>query len=158
MTSNDDVVMDMKESTSCPQVVPRRQSPSCTHSKVDCSDCSSETPAADVGKFVQTRKLNISRQKQQVSRWAMTGIQCKKSRYKAHLHIKSFRIYTSSHATIDMAIDHQIILMQIRLAWTAAWQSNPNMWEEHPEQFASLCREVLKANGTSESEMGLKAF
>jgi hypothetical protein len=57
-----------------------------------------------------------------------------------------------------MAIDHQLILMQIRLAWTAAWQSNPNMWEDRPEFFAFLCKQVLEANGTSGSEMGLKAF
>merc|ERR1719389_1002538 len=32
------------------------------------------------------------------------------------------------------------------------------MWEDHPEQFASVCKNILVANGTSESELGIKAF
>jgi len=131
-----------------------RQSPplAFAFSRIGCTSRSSQMHTAGTP-FVQTRNFNVARWKQQ-----MTGIQCKRGRYKAHLHIKSFRIYTNSHATIEMALDHQIILMQIRSAWLGAWQSDPNMWEEHPEQFAALCRQVLEANGTSEGDMGLKAF
>lgn len=123
--------------------------------QIGCTHGSSLTHTADTRPFIQTRKFSPAQQK---GCSAMTGIQCKKSRYKAHLHIKSFRIYTKSHSTIDMAIDHQIILMQIRLAWTSAWQSNSHLWEDCPEQYACLCEQVLKANGTSQSELGLKAF
>lgn len=154
-TSDDHTVVDTNESNQTP-----RKPPLSALSQNSCTDCSGRAGdhAADTGNFVQTRNLKFAQWKQQVPASAMTGIQCKKARYKAHLHIKSFRIYTDSHAKIEDAIDHQIILMQIRLAWTAAWQSNPYFWEDHPEQAASLCNQVLQANGTSESEMGLKAF
>jgi len=153
-----DVVRGMRESEVCLQATQRRSQ--AVTSLKSSTDWFGEASAADVGSFVQTCRSNVARREQKVAGagLAMTGIQCKKSRYKAHLHIKSFRIYTNSHATIDMAIDHQIILMQIRLAWTAAWQANPNMWEDDPEQFAALCQKVLKAHGTSQNEMGLKAF
>jgi len=82
----------------------------------------------------------------------------KLSSYKAHLHIKSLRIYTKSHSAIEMAIDHQIILMQIRLAWMAAWKVNADIWEENPEKLASVYKHVLATNSTSESKLGLKAF
>jgi hypothetical protein len=106
--------------------------------------------------------LNVSRLKQDVSKSAIPKIQrdprYKNSKYKAHLHIKSLRIYAKSHTAIDAAINDQLVLMQIRLAWMAAWQADAAIWEEHPEYFASLCNDVLVANKTSQSEMGIKAF
>lgn len=118
---------------------------------------------ADIGRSVQkTCNFDIARRKQARSASATTGIQrdrrYKRSSYKAQLHIKSLRIYTKGHASIESAIDHQIILMQIRLAWMEAWQSNAHIWEEHPHQLASLYKHVLLAKGTSENELGLKAF
>eukprot|EP00746_Dinoflagellata_sp_MGD_P125553 gnl/MRDRNA2_/MRDRNA2_60322_c0_seq1.p1 gnl/MRDRNA2_/MRDRNA2_60322_c0~~gnl/MRDRNA2_/MRDRNA2_60322_c0_seq1.p1 ORF type:complete len:547 (+),score=123.24 gnl/MRDRNA2_/MRDRNA2_60322_c0_seq1:294-1934(+) len=154
--SKHNVVMGMKQSEVCQRAT--RHKVQSFASLKSSTHCFGEASAEDGGPLAQTRISNVARQKQKVAGSAMTGIQCKKSRYKAHLHIKSFRIYTNSHATIDMAIDHQIILMQIRLAWTAAWQANPSMWEDDPEQFAILCQQVLKVHNTSQNEMGLKAF
>jgi curved DNA-binding protein CbpA len=156
-TCSIDIATNMKQSGACQPGLRNRLSSSALP-RFSCMNPCRQAPAADIRHFAQPRHLEIDQHKQHRAGGAMTGIQCKKSRYKAHLHIKSFRIYTNSHATIDMAIDHQIILMQIRLAWTAAWQANPALWEDRPEQFADLCTEVLKANGTSQSEMGLKAF
>jgi len=112
--------------------------------------------------FPEACNFKLAPRKQPASAASMTGIQSdpryKRSRYKAHLHIKSIRMYTNSHPTIEMAIDHQIILMQIRVAWMAVWQLNANTWMERPDEFAAVCKNILTVNGTSESELGLKAF
>eukprot|EP00746_Dinoflagellata_sp_MGD_P125232 gnl/MRDRNA2_/MRDRNA2_59959_c0_seq2.p1 gnl/MRDRNA2_/MRDRNA2_59959_c0~~gnl/MRDRNA2_/MRDRNA2_59959_c0_seq2.p1 ORF type:complete len:624 (+),score=135.72 gnl/MRDRNA2_/MRDRNA2_59959_c0_seq2:194-2065(+) len=106
--------------------------------------------------------FSVSQFKQDISASAIPKIQrdprYKTSKYKAQLHIKSLRIYTKSHTAIDLAINDQIVLMQMRLAWIAAWQESAEIWQEHPEYFMSLCTDVLAANGTSESEIGIKAF
>merc|ERR1712107_249091 len=110
------------------------------------------TQVTDSEPFAKTRNFNIARRKQKVSASATTGIQrdtrYKQSSYKAHLHMKSLRIYTKSHASIETAVDHQIILMQIRSAWMEAWHANVDVWEEQPERLVSLCKDVLLTNRT----------
>lgn len=135
---------------------------SCTESESESESTAAHAEVACGRRFDLPSRADISQWKQEVATSAMPKIQrdprYKNSKYKAQLHIKSLRIYSKSRTTIDSAIDDQIILMQIRLAWMTAWRASADMWEQHPQRFASLLEGVVAANGTSGSEMGIKAF
>lgn len=135
---------------------------SCTESESESESTAAHAEVACGRHFDLPSHADISQWKQEVATSAMPKIQrdprYKNSKYKAQLHIKSLRIYSKSRTIIDSAIDYQIILMQIRLAWMTAWRASADMWEQHPQRFASLLEGVIAANGTSGSEMGIKAF
>lgn len=105
------------------------------------------------------RAYEVVRQRMSVS--GVTGIQTDKrkpgSKYKAHMNIKSLRLYTNGNAKIEVAIEHYIILVQIREALLVAVAEDPGKWEK-PEEIDCICSQVLRENSTSAVEIGLTAF
>lgn len=77
--------------------------------------------------------------------------------YKAHLHIKALRFYTIAHPNLEVALDRQMILMQLRQALVAANNTHSCLWEDAHATY-QICMEVLNANRTSEIDMGLCSY
>jgi len=77
--------------------------------------------------------------------------------YKAHLHIKALRFYTLAHPNLEVALDRQMILMQLRQALVAATKTHSCLWEDAHATY-QICMEVLNANRTSEIDMGLCSY
>lgn len=77
--------------------------------------------------------------------------------YKAHVHIKALRFYTHGHPNLEVALDRQMILVQLRQALSSAGLKKPHLWED-AHAAHQICIEILKANETSESEMGLSSY
>merc|ERR1719199_621567 len=78
-------------------------------------------------------------------------------RYKAHMHIKAPRFYTHGHADLAMALERQMVLVQLRQALSAASAEDPLFWDSS-ESAHQICLAVLRANCTSEDDLGLSAF
>jgi len=74
--------------------------------------------------------------------------------YQAQLHIRHLRIYTRCEVQIETAIQHQMVLIQVRHAIERA---GDKIWEE-PERFSELFKQVLLAYSTSEERIGLGVF
>lgn len=79
------------------------------------------------------------------------------STYKAHVHIKALRFYTRGQPRLEVALERQIVLVQIRQALAAASAENPFLWEDAAET-CQICEAVLRANATSEEDLGLSAY
>lgn len=77
--------------------------------------------------------------------------------YKAHVHIKALRFYTRGHAQFEVALERQIVLVQLRNALAAAAAEDPLLWEDAAETHR-VCAAVLRANATSEKDLGLSAY
>jgi hypothetical protein len=80
-----------------------------------------------------------------------------KPTYKAQMHIKALRFYATGQANLEVALDRQMILMQLRQALLAASTGNPCLWED-AHATHQICIEVLHANNTSEIDMGLSSY
>jgi hypothetical protein len=76
--------------------------------------------------------------------------------YKAHLHIKALRFYTLAHPNLEVALDRQMMLMQLRQALVAANKTHSCLWEDAHATYKIM--EVLNANRTSEIDMGLCSY
>lgn len=79
------------------------------------------------------------------------------STYKAHVHIKALRFYTRGHHALEVALDRQMILVELCQTLSAASAENPLLWED-PRKTYEICLEVFRANGTSEDELGLSSY
>lgn len=79
------------------------------------------------------------------------------SSYKAHVHIKALRFYTRGHDELEVALERQMVLVQLRQALSAASVEDPLLWED-PAKAYDIFLTVLRTNNTSEEEMGLSAF
>lgn len=91
----------------------------------------------------------------------LSGIRVIKSthhtKYTAHIGIKGLRLYTCGHEAIETAIEHHIILMQIRQAIAEASTVNPAIWD-NPTELHQVYSTVLHDSGTSENMLGLNTF
>merc|ERR1712066_372910 len=67
--------------------------------------------------------------------------------YKAHVHIKALRFYTHGHPEIEVAVERQMILIQLKQALASAGEQNPRFWDDAGEAYRR-CMEVLNANDT----------
>lgn len=79
------------------------------------------------------------------------------SKYKAIMHIKALRFYTQARTDVEVAIEHYIILVQIRNAIAEATAADLDIWSK-PEHIYAVCRVIFDQHGTSESEIGLGAM
>merc|ERR1712139_336622 len=73
------------------------------------------------------------------------------------IHVKALRLYTREQATLEAAIEHQIVLVQIKQALTTRIAGKEQLWDGHNDAF-QVCQAVLQENGTSEAELGLRAW
>lgn len=79
------------------------------------------------------------------------------SRYKAHAHMKALRFYARSYDNLEMALNHQMILVQIRQSLSQASLENPRFWDD-PKKAYQICSAVMDANATSEADLGLCTY
>lgn len=77
--------------------------------------------------------------------------------YKAHVHIKALRFYTHGHADLEVALERQMVLVELRQALSAASIDAPFLWEDAAKTY-EICSAVLRANATSEQDIGLSAY
>lgn len=78
-------------------------------------------------------------------------------KYQANIHIKALRLYTREQSNLDAAIEHQIVLVQIKQALNARSIDDPEFWDDHRKAL-QVCEAVLQSNRTSEVELGLRAW
>merc|ERR1712232_467527 len=75
-------------------------------------------------------------------------------KHQALMRMRSLRMYTSEQDTIEAAIKHQMILVQVRHAnedvGSAAW--------DDPTLFHEIFCGVLAQHGTCEQDLGFRAF
>lgn len=83
--------------------------------------------------------------------------------YKARVYVNSLCLYTRQQSRLETAIEHQIVLLEIRRSLLAAASalkadgvSEFYFWED-AQQMQQACEVALKASGVSESELGLRA-
>jgi len=79
------------------------------------------------------------------------------SMYKAHVHMKALRFYTRGHADLEVALERQMVLVELRQALSAASIDAPFLWEDAARTY-EICSAVLRANATSEHDIGLSAY
>jgi len=78
-------------------------------------------------------------------------------KYHAQMHVKALRFYTRGHAELEVALEHQMVLVHLRQALAAASAASSDFWEE-PSRIYRLCLDVLQANNTSEQQLGLATY
>jgi hypothetical protein len=81
----------------------------------------------------------------------------KRTKYQANIHVKALRFYTSEQGNFEIAVEYQIILVQLKNALSIAGRKDPDFWSD-PKKALSLCETTLRANGTTESQLGLRAW
>lgn len=78
-------------------------------------------------------------------------------RYQANIHVHSLRLYTFEQSDFETAVDHQIILVQLKNALNMGSLKDGGFWE-NPKNALSVCEAVLRANDTTEARIGLRAW
>lgn len=81
----------------------------------------------------------------------------KVKRYQGQLQIGSLRFYTREHTSIETAIDHQMVLVQIRSALAQASAGNSQFWHDHSAPLA-ICTAVIRQSGIPEATLRLRCF
>lgn len=78
--------------------------------------------------------------------------------YKAHVHIKALRFYTSGcNNSLEMALDRQMVLVQMRQALLSASVKHQSLLED-PDATYAVITKLFQEIGTSEEELGLSAY
>lgn len=77
--------------------------------------------------------------------------------YKAYMDIKILRVYTRGQRTMEAAVDNHIVLMHLRNALQVASSRNPEIWH-HVDDLKHICTTILERFGTSEENLGIRAF
>lgn len=78
-------------------------------------------------------------------------------KYQASIHVKALRLYTREQCSVQAAIEHQIVLVQLKQALDARSIREPEFWDDH-RTVLQVCDAVLSSNETSETELGLRAW
>lgn len=78
-------------------------------------------------------------------------------KYQATIHVKALRLYTREQSSAEAAIEHQIVLVQMKQALNVKSLEHSRFWDNH-EEVLRVCESVLQSNGTSENELGLRAW
>lgn len=90
-----------------------------------------------------------------------TGIRtysrARQTMYQAQMHIKALRLYTRPQESLDSAIEHQIQLSHLRYAIAAEEKADPSIWSDAKKMYR-VCQTILEEMGTSENDLGLRAF
>jgi len=76
--------------------------------------------------------------------------------YSAQVDIGFLRIYTSGHRDIEIAIERQVILSQIRDVLYTAAEADRQVWSK-TGKIEQMIHSVIQKNGASEQELGLRA-
>lgn len=79
------------------------------------------------------------------------------TRYQANVQVKDLRLYTSEQGCRGVAERHQSILQQLQLALHDAAALDASLWES-PAAVFEVCSTVLTRNGTTEQQLGLRAW
>lgn len=90
-----------------------------------------------------------------------TGIRtCNRARrmmYQAQMHVKALRLYARPQECLDSAINHQIHFSHLRNALAVEEKADPSIWFD-AKKTHHVCQTVLEEMGTSENNLGLRAF
>lgn len=78
-------------------------------------------------------------------------------KYQASIHVKALRLYTREQCSVQAAIEHQIVLVQLKQALDARSIGEPEFWDDH-RTVLQVCEAVLSSNETSEADLGLRAW
>lgn len=78
------------------------------------------------------------------------------SSHQARVYVNSLCLYTRRQARLENAIEHQIVLLEIRRSLLAAASADAQFWED-PSLMRRACDAALMACGVSETEIGLRA-
>lgn len=80
-------------------------------------------------------------------------------KYKAHIRIRTLRLYTRSQTDAAMAIENHILLAQIRRAMHESARERPEIWE-CPDTMCDIVRAIIAVNDAmgSEEDIGLSVF
>lgn len=78
-------------------------------------------------------------------------------RYQATVQIGALRLYTREHSEIETAIQHQIVLVQIRNALASESAADSGFWLDS-RRASQVCTDVLASFGTSEEWLCLRAW
>jgi len=81
----------------------------------------------------------------------------KRTRYQANIHVKALRLYTLEQSNFETSVKHQIILVQMKNALNIGSMNDPDFWTG-PKKALSVCECILRYNGTTESQLGLRAW
>jgi len=74
--------------------------------------------------------------------------------YCAQADIGLLRIYTRKEEDVEKAVEHQLILSQVRDALHAAARATPHVWDE-THKVEQLVADILKSNGSSRDKLEL---
>lgn len=85
------------------------------------------------------------------------GHHCASPTHKAQVHIKALRFYTCGHQNCEVALERQMILLQLHQALSAASAEDLYLWDR-PDRAYAICLQVFHENCTSEHEIGLGAY
>lgn len=85
------------------------------------------------------------------------GHHCASPTHKAQVHIKALRFYTCGHQNCEVALERQMILLQLHQALSAASAEDRYLWDR-PDRAYAICLQVFHENCTSEHEIGLGAY
>jgi len=77
-----------------------------------------------------------------------------KTTYQVQLRIRSLRMYTKAQDKLDIAIQHQMCLVEAR---EQILSSGESIWAD-PQQFKNVITDTLKGFGTSIEDLGLSVF
>lgn len=125
------------------------------------ASCNASTGPRSTAGRQQPSKAKRNTNARSASTYGISKVYCgnglRRTKYQASIHVKALRFYTREHSTIEAAIDHQIVLVQIKQALHARSTDEQQFWDE-PGRALQACNAVLQLNGTSEGELGLRAW
>lgn len=102
-----------------------------------------------------------ARQARHSAQSTATGIRiCNRARqtmYQAQMHVKALRLYACPQNCLNSAIEHQIQLSRLRYVITAEEKADPGIWCDANKVY-HVCQIAFKEMGTSEHDLGLRAF
>lgn len=87
-----------------------------------------------------------------VSSTRCNGVSC----FQARVYVNSLCFYTRKQTKLETAIEHQIVLLEIRRSLLAAASVDVKFWED-ALLMRRACEAALTTSGVSESELGLRA-
>mmetsp|Transcript_38581 Transcript_38581/g.106259 ORF Transcript_38581/g.106259 Transcript_38581/m.106259 type:complete len:568 (-) Transcript_38581:214-1917(-) len=80
------------------------------------------------------------------------------SKYRASIHFLNIDFYTRYQSQIDTAIEHHILLAEMRREAMVVAGTTEVGTAEHANQVALACQKSLAGHGLSSDDIGLKAF
>lgn len=80
-----------------------------------------------------------------------------KTKYQACIRIRALRVSTNEHFEIEPAVEHQLILAQLRHEIATETKARPDLWF-NPGELYDKCKIVLLQYGVTEESLNLRVF